>query len=43
MFPEKPLYEVCLKRLKVEIDENRNTVGTHRNDDCLLKKYIHQA
>ena len=34
---EKPLYEVCLVRIKVEVDEQRNTVGTQRNDDCLLK------
>jgi hypothetical protein len=34
----KPLYEICLKRIKVEVDENRNTVCIHGNDDCLLKK-----
>jgi hypothetical protein len=38
-----PRYEVCLIRIQVEVDENRNTVGTHRNDDFLLNKYIHHA
>ena len=37
MFPGKLLYNVCLIRIKVEVDERRNTVDTHMNDDCLLK------
>jgi hypothetical protein len=33
----KPLYEVCLIRIKEQIGEKRNTVCTHRYADCLLK------
>jgi hypothetical protein len=31
------LYEVCLVLITEKVDENRGTVGTHRNADYLLK------
>ena len=34
---ENPLYEVCLVRIKEQVDEKRSTDVTHRNADCLLK------
>jgi hypothetical protein len=34
---ENPLYEVCLVRIKEQVDEKRSTAVTHRNADCLLK------
>ena len=36
-FVEKPLYEIYLTRIKEQVDERRNTVGIHKNTDCLLK------
>ena len=36
-FLEKPLYEVCLVRIKEQVDKKRSTVCTHRYADCLLK------
>ena len=37
VFLEKPLYEVCLIRIKEFVGEKRTTVCTHRYADCLLK------
>ena len=37
VFLENPLCEVCLIRIKEQVDEERNTVCTHRYADCLLK------
>ena len=34
---EKPLYEVCLIRIKETVGEKRSTACTHRFADCLLK------
>jgi hypothetical protein len=34
---EKPLYEVCLIRIKEHVGEKRSTVCAHRYADCLLK------
>ena len=34
---EKPLYEVCLVRIKEQVGERRCIVCTHRYADCLLK------
>ena len=34
---EKPLYEVCLIRIKEQVGERRSTVCTHRYADCLMK------
>ena len=34
---EKPLYEVCLVRIKKQVGEKRSTVCTHRYADCLLE------
>ena len=36
-FLEKPMYAVCLVRTKEQVGEERSTVGTHMNADCLLK------
>ena len=36
-FLEKPLYEVCIVRIKEQVDEKRSTVGIPRNTDCVLK------
>jgi hypothetical protein len=36
-FLEKPLYEVCLIRIKEQVGEKRSTVGAHRYADYLLK------
>ena len=36
-FLEKPLYEVCLIRIKEQVGEKRSTVCTHKYADCLLK------
>jgi hypothetical protein len=36
-FLEKPLYEVCLIRIKEQVSEKRSTVCTHKYADCLLK------
>jgi hypothetical protein len=36
-FFEKPLYEVCLIRIKEQVGERRSTVCTHRYADCLMK------
>ena len=38
-FLEKPLSrlcEVCLIRIKEQVSEKRNIVGTHMNTDCLV-------
>ena len=37
VFLAKPLYEVCLIRIKKQVAEKRSTVCTHRYADCLLK------
>jgi hypothetical protein len=34
---EKPLYEICLIRIKEHVGEKRGTVCAHRYADCLLK------
>jgi hypothetical protein len=36
-FLEKPLYEVCLIRIKEQVSKKRSTVCTHRYANCLLK------
>jgi len=36
-FLEKPLYEVCLIRIKEKVGEKRSTFCAHRYADCLLK------
>ena len=33
----KPLYEVCLRRIRKQVGENRSTVCTNSYADCLLK------
>jgi len=33
----KPLYEVCLRRIRKQVGENRSTVCTHSYADYLLK------
>jgi hypothetical protein len=35
---EKPLYEVCLIRIKEHVGEKRSTVCAHMHADCLLKE-----
>ena len=37
VFLEKPLYKVCLIRIKEQVRNRRSTVCTHRYADCLLK------
>ena len=34
---EKPLFKVCLVRIKEQVGDRRSTVCTHRYADCLLK------
>ena len=34
---EKPLYEICLMRIKEQVGEKRSTACIHRFADCLLK------
>ena len=34
---DKPLYEVCLIRIKEQVSEKRSTVCTHGNAECLLQ------
>ena len=37
VFLEKPMYEVCLIRIKNQVREKKSTIGTHKNTDSLLK------
>lgn len=37
---EKSLDEICLIRIKEQVDEKKITVGAHRNTDC-VEKYIY--
>ena len=37
VFPENPLHEVFFILINEQVGVKRNTVGSHRNADCLLK------